>query len=123
MLRSAKDANDFSKTLKRLKSLGPSMIHFEINSLCSDDILNKEVVMQVLQFFKLMEFVLKSNANFELAEAYMSVFLKVHGFTIAQTTALSNYLPNIRSCYQVAWHRIQNPLLYIQCVLKNLKTM
>lgn len=114
MLKLTSNTNDFSLVMNQLFRFGPSTIYFEIKSLSPYSGGSVEVM---LQYFKCIEFILKSNKNFELAEAYMSIFLKAHGSTIAQEKTLRNYLPNIRSCHVVAWHRLQNNLLYIQCIL------
>lgn len=120
MLQAAKCQQDFTQLIDKFKSFGPSMLDFEVKSLSVDSGGNVKVM---LQYFKFIEFMLKSNTNFELAEAYMGLFLKTHGFTIAQERTLSNYLPSVSSCHNVAWNRMQDTFLYIQCVLKNLKTM
>lgn len=120
MLKVTIDTNDFSLVIEKLKTFGPSMLDFEIKSLSVD---NGGTVEVMLQFFKCVEFMLKSNKNFDLAQAYMGLFLKTHGSTIAKETTLCNYLPNIRSCHGVSWNRMQDMFLYIQCVLQNLKTM
>lgn len=119
ILKSTKDTNDFQLVIEKLKSFGPSMLDFEIKSLSPDNGGSLEIM---LQFFKCIEFMLKSNKNFELAEAYMAVFLKVHGVMVAQEETLRNYLANIRSCHTVAWQRLQNSFLYIQCILQHSKT-
>ncbi|XP_056632205.1 WD repeat-containing protein 36 [Diorhabda sublineata] len=111
---------NFDMVIKKLKSFGPSMTDFEIKSLSPDNGGSSEVM---LQFMKCIECILKSNRDFELAEAYLSVFLKAHGSCIAQNKLLRDYLPNIMSCHGVAWDRLQEKLLYCICVVQNLKTM
>lgn len=120
MLDRTKENNDFFPVIEKLKTFGPSMIDFEIKSLAPEGGGSIEVM---LQFLKCIEFMLKSNRDFELAEAYLSVFLKTHGTVIAQEGSLRNYLPNINSCHNVAWNRLQEKLLYTMCVVQNLKTM
>lgn len=120
MLKITKTSNDFSLVIQKLKLFGPSMIDFEIKSLAPE---NGGSVEVMLQFFKCIEFLLKSHKDFELAEAYVSLFLKNHGVIIGQEEILRNYLPNIRSCHNVAWQRLQNNFFYIQCILQHLKTL
>ncbi|CAG9861245.1 unnamed protein product [Phyllotreta striolata] len=111
---------NYEVAMEKLKTLGPSMIDFEIKSLSPD---NGGSVEVMLEFMKCLEFVLKSNGDFELAEAYLSVFLKCHGIVLAQNESLRQYLPHVMSCHNVAWERLQEKILYCTCVVQNLKTM
>ncbi|KAG5882141.1 hypothetical protein JTB14_005970 [Gonioctena quinquepunctata] len=120
ILDSTKETNSFLSVIEKLKSFGPSMIDFEIKSLSPD---NGGSVELMLLFLKCIEFMLKSNKDFELAEAYLSVFLKEHGTVIAGEKVLRDYLPNIQSCHGVVWERLQKKIFYCTCVVQNLKTM
>ncbi|XP_074033556.1 WD repeat-containing protein 36 [Leptinotarsa decemlineata] len=120
LLDSSRQNDDFQAVIDKLKTFGPSMTDFEIKSLSPEGGGSVEVM---LQFLKCLEFILKSNKDLELGEAYMSVFLKAHGSVIAQEKVLRDYLPNIRSCQSVAWERLQAKLFYCTCVTQNLKTM
>lgn len=120
LLQQSSETNDFSPVIEKLKSLGPSMIDFEVNALAPE---GGGTVGIMLQFLKCVEFMLQSNCDFELAEAYLGVFLKNHGTTIASKEELRNYLPNVQSCHRVSWNKLQDKLLYSLCVVNNLKTM
>lgn len=120
LLNASIENSNFEAVIEKLKSCGPSMTDFEIKSLSPDNGGSTEVM---LQFMKCIEFMLKSNKDFELAEAYLGVFLKTHSLIIAQTNTLREYLPHIMSCHNVAWERLQEKLLYCTCVVQNLKTM
>lgn len=120
LLNSTVETENFQPVIDKLKSFGPSMIDFEIKSLALED---GGTITVLLQFLRCIEFMLKSNCNFELAESYLSVFLKAHGNTIAKHNELRTFLPNIQSCHNVVWNRLQEKLMYSICVVKNLKTM
>lgn len=120
LLKDTVDTNDFQPIIEKLKSFGPSLIEFEVKSLAPDAGGDVEVM---LQFLKCVEFMLKSNRDFELAEAYLGVFIKAHGDLIASEEVLRNYLPNVQSCHRVSWNRIEEKLLYSLCVVNNLKSM
>ncbi|EEZ98071.1 WD repeat-containing protein 36 [Tribolium castaneum] len=120
LLDKTRQDDDFSHVIEKLKSFGPSMIDFEIKSLAPEGGGSVEVM---LQFLKSVEFMLKSNKDFELAEAYLGVFLKSHGTVVAAEETLRNYLTNIQSCHNVVWNRLQDKLLYNICVVQNLKMM
>lgn len=120
LLQQTSETNDFLPVIDKLKSFGPSMIDFELNLLAPE---GGGTVQVMLQFLKCVEFMLQSNRDFELAEAYLGVFLKNHGMTIANEEELRNYLPNVQSCHRVSWNKLQEKLLYSLCVVNNLKTM
>ncbi|KAF5270441.1 hypothetical protein FQR65_LT05629 [Abscondita terminalis] len=113
-------SNNFEPVLIQLKSMGPSMIDFELKSLNPTE---GGSVSVMLQFLKFIEFVLKSNNNFELAQAYLGVFLKQHGKMIASEDVLKDYLPNVKTSLTLSWNRIQKKLFYNLCVVQNIKTM
>lgn len=112
--------NDFTAVIDKLKTLGPTMIEFELKSLDPE---TGGTVDIMLQFFKCIEFMLKSNLDFELAQSYLAVFLKAHGTAISNNEKLFGYLPNVQSCLSVAWERLQEKLLYSICVVESKKTL
>lgn len=120
LLKNTTETNDFQVVIDKLKSFGPSLIEFEIKNLAPDAGGETEVM---LQFLKCIEFMLKSNRDFELAMAYLGVFLKAHGDVIAAEECLRDYLPNVQSCSNVAWSRLQEKFLYSLCVINHLKTV
>ncbi|XP_072399181.1 WD repeat-containing protein 36 [Diabrotica undecimpunctata] len=120
LLETSRTTDNFNAVIEKLKNYGPSMIDFEIKSLSPD---NGGTLDVMVQFLKCVEYMLKSNKDFELAVAYLSVFLKSHALVIAQTKLLREYLPNVISCHQATWERLQDKLLYCTCVVQNLKTM
>lgn len=121
LLDKTKDSSNFVEVIEYLKSLGPSRIDFEIKSLAQEGMGNRIDV--ILQFLKCIEFMLKSNKDFELAVSYLSVFLKAHTRLIAGEESLCCYLPIIKSCHSLAWDRLQEKLMYSTCIVQNLKNM
>lgn len=115
-----RETNDFTSAIATLKQYGPSMIDFEIKSLAPEGGGTIEVM---LQFLKCIEFMLISKKDYELAQAYLSVFLKEHGNRIAEEDTLRNFMPNIQSCASNSWNKLQEKLLYNMCIITNLKTM
>lgn len=120
ILNKSRGDNDFKAAREKIKTFGPSMIDFEIKSLAPEGGGSIDVM---LQFLRLIEAMLKSNRDFELAEAYLSVFLKSHGTFVAETEVLRNFLTNLATCHSVVWSRLQEKLMYNICVVQNLKTM
>lgn len=120
LLDNTTTTSDFEPVFEKLKLMGPSMIEFELKSLCPED---GGSISVMLQFLRFIEFLLKSNNNFELAQAYLGVFLKEHGKIIASDDALKDYLPNIKTLLTFMWNRIQKKFFYNLCVVQNIKTM
>lgn len=120
ILDKSRETSEFSECIDKLKSLGPSMIDFEIKSLAPEA---GGSINLMVQFLRLIESILKSNKDFELAEAYLSVFLKSHGALAAESEALRSFMPNLTGCHSVVWNRLQEKLMYGMCVVQNLKTM
>ncbi|KAB0802314.1 hypothetical protein PPYR_04500 [Photinus pyralis] len=120
ILNTTATTDDFNPVIEKLKTMGPSLIELEIKSLHPQD---GGSITVMLQFLKLIEFMLKSNQNFELAHAYLGVFLKEHARFIASEEILREYLKNVKICLSSTWNRIQKKLFYNLCVVENLKTM
>lgn len=102
-------SNDFTNCIHHITSLGPSAIDFEIKSLDPDAGGNDAVM---LQFMKMIQHMLKSNCNFELAQSYLGVFLKEHSRYIISQPILSGYLKEIESVQNESWKKLENRLLY-----------
>lgn len=120
ILDKTQETNDFKPVVQKLKSLGPSMIEFEIKSLEPEGGGSWDIM---LQFLKTIEFMLKTNKDFELAQSYLSIFLKIHGKNITYHESLRRYLTNVQSCSLVSWNRIQEKLLYSLCVIQSKKSL
>lgn len=118
LLDSCVENDDFLTVVEKLKSFGPLTVDFEVKSLAPE---GGGSVKVMLQFLKLIEVMLKSFRDFELAQGYLGVFLKHHGRFVAQEDVLRSYLPNVYSCSEVVWSRIQEKLLFSLCIVKNLK--
>lgn len=106
--RSAK--NDiFIDSINLITSLGPSMVDFEIKSLDPHAGGNDTVM---LQFMKMIHFMLASNRNFELAQSYLGVFLKEHSRYIVTQPSLRAFLKDIKTAQNIGWKKLENKLLY-----------
>ena len=63
--------------MQNLRELGPSAIDAEIRSLSPEGGGSIEVMAQ---FIRCIDYALKTNRDFELAQAYLALFLKVSVF-------------------------------------------
>lgn len=77
LLREGAGSGDFTKFLENLISLSPAVVDLEIRSLNSF-----EPFDEIVWFINALCEGLKSNRNFELYEAFMSLLFKAHGDVI-----------------------------------------
>ena len=77
LLREGHEFKDYTEFLKNLIELPPNSVDLEIRSLNSF-----EPYDEIVWFIESLTQGLKSNKNFELYEAFMSLLFKVHGDVI-----------------------------------------
>lgn len=99
----------FQKAIEHITNLGPSMIDFEIKSLHPD---GGGRISIMLKFMQMIEFMLKTNLNFELAQTYLGVFLKAHSRTIVEHIELRDYLVYIEEAQARGWKVLEDKLMY-----------
>lgn len=119
-LVASKNEDDFGQCLSKFKSLSPATIEAEIVSMGLDAGGSIEVMKQ---FLTMLECMIKTNKDFELAQSYLSLFLKTHTKAISQSQELKNVLVCVEEASAQAWTRLQNLLLYDICAVKALKDM
>lgn len=112
--------DDFSIVVERLKTMSASAIDFEIQSLSLDEISSE---LLLLQFMKMIHFMMERQVDFELSQAYLAVFLKWHGTTLTEKDTLRDYLRMIQEVQKKNWHILRDKLFYNISVVQNLKKM
>ena len=117
LLKGAEESGDFSQAVDKLKSMGPSGLDAEVNSLALD--LSSDSLL--FQFMKLVNWMLESRRDFELAQAYLGLFLKVHGRVVSSTPKLFEYLSKIQESQETAWQSLRKNLFYCLTVAEALK--
>lgn len=110
----------FDACIQKLKSLAPAAIEAEVSSM-APDVGGSDKVMN--QFLLMLDVMLKSNRDFELAQSYLSIFLKTHTKVIAQDVDLRRTLATVEETATQAWSKLQSNLLFNICVVKALKDM
>lgn len=118
MLLRTGETHDYDEIVEKLKSMGPSSIDVEVQSLAFD---MKYAVPMLLQFMKLITVMLKIKKDFELAQAYLSLFLKCHGPLIAEESELSDYLEDLQKVQLKSWKVLREKLFYNLSVVQHLK--
>lgn len=106
--RSAKN-DKFDECIRHITALGPSMVDFEIKSLDPHASGNEAVMFQ---FMKMVNAMLASNVNFELAQSYLAVFLKEHSRYVVSRPTLCGYLSDIEATQNESWKRLEDDLIY-----------
>ncbi|XP_016960808.1 WD repeat-containing protein 36 [Drosophila biarmipes] len=109
LLEETSDSQDFAPAVAHLTQLGPSMVDFEIKSLHPEA---GGTLLAMLQFLKLIEFMFGTNLNFELAQSYLSVFLRSHGLGLTESPELVKALRSVAKVQQEAWQRVEEKLVY-----------
>ncbi|XP_049871276.1 WD repeat-containing protein 36 [Pectinophora gossypiella] len=119
-LVSCDDEEGYEMCIEKLKLMAPAAIEAEVTSMAPDAGGSIQVMKQFLVMVGTM---LKTNRDFELAQSYLSLFLKTHTNTIAQDEELRNILDSVEETATKAWSRLQSQLMYNICVVKALKDM
>ena len=78
-------------------------------------------VKLLLQFLKMVNSMLKSSRDFELGQAYLGLFLKVHSEVIAVTPELFNYMTAVQESQSSSWKSLEDKFLYTLCIVDALK--
>ena len=92
LLRACADDGDYGPFVEHLKSLSPSAADIEIRSLNPQGSSN-----ELVSFVAALTYRLKQKADYELVQAWMSVFLRIHGERVAQDSALVEALKEWRA--------------------------
>uniref|UniRef100_A0A6M2DGU2 Putative u3 small nucleolar rna-associated protein 21 n=1 Tax=Xenopsylla cheopis TaxID=163159 RepID=A0A6M2DGU2_XENCH len=120
LLKDSKESNNFDSSVEGLKNMGPSKIDFEINSLSQLGDSTNEIM---LQFLKMINFMYNTNKDFELAQSYLGLFLKVHAETISKNEELRNYLATITKSQSKRWKILEKQFFYNISIVQNLRNL
>ncbi|XP_037389080.1 WD repeat-containing protein 36 [Pygocentrus nattereri] len=118
-LEEALDTNLYEGPVQLLKELGPSAIDTELRGLApgmGGDI----CVMQ--SFLKMIGSMLLSRQDFDLAQAYLALFLKLHLRLIAEQTLLMEEAGNVLELLEETWTSMQTILNHSMCLLSYIKS-
>lgn len=112
------DSEDFQVVVDKLKSLGPSAIDFEVNSLAIE---GQDCEAVLLKFMEMLNHLLRTNKDFELGQAYLALFLKVHGEIVATTPTLHDYMEVLQEAQASGWKTLQERIWYTLAAVNLLK--
>ncbi|CAD1475667.1 unnamed protein product, partial [Heterotrigona itama] len=108
----------FEEIIEKLKSMSPSSIDFEIQSLSADE---KTSNILLFRFMKMIRHMMEKKMDFELIQTYLAVFLKWHGTTITEDESLRNYLDILQEIQSKTWFLLRDKLFYNLSVVQALK--
>lgn len=113
------DENKDQSALGYLKELGPSAVDNEIRCLGPDA---GGSVTTMCQFLHLISHVLDTKKDFEVANAYLGLFLKIHGDTISSHPELVEVLREVKEKLNQTWTSIQDLFTLNLTLLTHLRT-
>uniref|UniRef100_A0ABI7XZM7 WD repeat domain 36 n=1 Tax=Felis catus TaxID=9685 RepID=A0ABI7XZM7_FELCA len=111
--------NKYEAALNLLKELGPSGIETELRSL-SPDCGGSIEVMQ--SFLKMIRMMLDRKRDFELAQAYLALFLKLHLKLLPSEPVLLEELTKLSSQVEENWIHLQSLFNQSMCILNYIKS-
>lgn len=109
LLSAAQISADYDNCVQQLKTFGPSMIDFEVKSLHP---LNGGSNKVMVQFLHVLKFMYESNKYFELAQSYLSVFLRVHGLELAETPDVIEALKELSAIQETSWQKLEEKIFF-----------
>ncbi|KAL5017247.1 hypothetical protein ScPMuIL_006836 [Solemya velum] len=119
LLQGSMDSGKFGPVLSRLKELGPSSLDAELRALSPDGGGSPPLM---LQFLKLIGHIVDTGIDFELAQAHLSLFLKIHGDVIAHQPELVQELKTLSVSQTLSWRTLQDLFNQSLCLVTYLRS-
>lgn len=110
LLRNAAETEDYSHFLSHLKNLNPAAADVEIRSLSSAAISlsgDAEQANELVAFVNALTSLLRSKRDFELGQAWMAVFLKVHADVVGEDEDLRQAVSEWQSAARSEKERVE----------------
>lgn len=108
------EEHNFSPVLIKLKEMGSSMIDVELRTL-SPECGGTEELMEL--FLRAINCGLKSNLDFELIQAYLGLFLKLHINVISSSQPLRKALKETQECQSQSHIKFQSQINQSLCLV------
>ncbi|XP_053659157.1 WD repeat-containing protein 36 [Anopheles marshallii] len=120
LLNAAVITEEYDKAIDYLMKLGPSMIDHEIRNLTPFNSGSGSLPVMGA-FMHMIIYMFGQRKEFELAQSYLSLFLKLHGRAVVENEQLSQLLPAIEGAQKMGWSVLESKLLYGLGVVSNLR--
>lgn len=100
LLRAANERDDYIQLLEHLKSLNPAAADIEIRSMSASG-------HEMVTFVRSLIWLLHERRDFELGQAWMAVFLRIHGDTVAGDDGLRGTVREWSNALELEKRRVQ----------------
>ncbi|XP_062460217.1 WD repeat-containing protein 36 [Pezoporus occidentalis] len=119
-LEEALRTNEYTASLNLLKSLGPSNIEVELRCLAPEGGGSMEAM---LSFLRMIGMMLNKKYNFELAQAYLALFLKLHLKILSSEPSLLEEVSRLSTQLEETWIHLRTLFSQSLCVLTYMKSV
>uniref|UniRef100_A0A1A9WSG0 Small-subunit processome Utp21 domain-containing protein n=1 Tax=Glossina brevipalpis TaxID=37001 RepID=A0A1A9WSG0_9MUSC len=109
LLESTVSSHDYESCVNHLKRMNPTNIDFEMKSLNN---LGGRTTKVMVQFLKIIQYMLSSNVDFELAQSYLSIFLRRQGTELLEFPEVIETLQSVAKLQQASWDKIEKNLMF-----------
>lgn len=116
--QSAAADDNYQDCIEYIKKLGPSRIDYEIKSLHP---LSGGSLKCMEEFLRMINAMFHSNRDFELAQSYLSVFLRSNGFGLLDYPTVMIILEEVSKAQEDSWHRLESKLMFGMGVVATLR--
>lgn len=115
----SKPTPDFTEVLVELKQFGPSKIDAELSLLAPESCAGSTDYL--LYFLNAIHWMITRNDNFELAQSYLALFLKIHTDCIVKQLVLVEECAKIADAMHGSWQRLSTSLGKSLCLINFLR--
>jgi len=105
---------DFEAALRSLSVLNPSSVDLEIRNLSSSDGLREFKL-----FLQMICSQVRSKSNFELVQAYLALFLKIHSDILSENTEFLALLCEVSQSLETTWDSLSDLNMYVTYMLSS----
>ncbi|XP_071953801.1 WD repeat-containing protein 36-like [Antedon mediterranea] len=117
-LSRAEETRDYMPVLLFMKELGPSAIDTQIRSLSP---IGGGSVHMMIYFIQFLNSELSSKQDYQLVQAYLGLFLKIHGELLTKDSDLTGELETLQRIQTTAWKELNKKFNQSACIVNYLK--
>ncbi|KAJ3049083.1 hypothetical protein HK097_009887 [Rhizophlyctis rosea] len=119
-LRSGNESGDYSQFFEYAQTLGPAAMDFEIRSMSLENEMS-----DFRSFVKALQQRLEERVDFEVVEAYLNAFLKIHGDVLVNASVesgIKELFEEFLKEHKKTWSRLEELFQYGLCLIDFVKT-